>query len=196
MSILSEMYKAEQRQRSASILYAPAPAPVAKRSPYVASTYQGLSGYRQEKPSQFEQAPGESDAAYTARLRPFLQHLTESLPAAELDAVAKSYNEAITRLENGGETHDELRARLAQSYPGSGGLSSGLGSTSVAANGIGIFGSASPQERAQALGSRGHGIRDIPAQGQLRRSSDPATEPDRARRPARLPEHSRQNAQT
>jgi hypothetical protein len=66
--------------------------------------------------SKYAQKPGESDHAFTARLRGIgLEHLAETLPQAELAAVAASYNGAVQRIEQGGgpQTGEQLHEQLA-----------------------------------------------------------------------------------
>jgi hypothetical protein len=79
---------------------------------------------------------GESDAAYTARLRGAgLVHLTEILPGAELKAVSEAHNRALERVE-AGQSHDELRQQLDARTTGT------------------VHGATTAQQRAQVLGNR------------------------------------------
>jgi hypothetical protein len=111
---------------------------------YVDNQYAGLGAYTTTRKSPWQQGgktPGESDQAYVNRLKGHVQHLAETLPAAELEVVAAEYNAAVQRLE-GGQTHTQLREQLDSRTSGTG---------------VGIMGAASLTERAAALGNRGFG---------------------------------------
>jgi HAMP domain-containing protein len=157
MSTLADLYRAERRAQSASMIYVDQPAPVQRPSIYVDSDY-SLENYSRTPPrSRYEQAPGESDHGYIQRLAPLLQHLAETLPADELEAVAKSFNAAVQRVE-GGTSHAQLREQLDARKAGGGVMA------------------ATPQERAAALGSR-FGGREIAGQGHVTPGSLSARQP-------------------
>jgi hypothetical protein len=123
---------------------------------YVDSQY-NLQNYQSAPPKSRYAQGSESDHAYIQRLTPLLQHLTETLPQDELEAVARSYNEAVMRTERG-TTHAQLREHLDARTAGGGAMA------------------ASPQERAAALGSR-FGGREIAGQGHVTPGSLSARQP-------------------
>lgn len=137
MTSLAELYRAERRRHSASMIYQE-PAPQPQRSQvFVPNSYQGLGQYAQAKPSQFEQKPGESDFSFAKRLEGIgLQHLAETLPAAQLERVAASYNSAVERINGVQATHADLRQQLDQRQSGVN---------------RGVMGSMSPQDRAAVV---------------------------------------------
>lgn len=147
MSTLADLYRAERRQQSASMIYQEPVAPAARPQIYVEAP---IRDYSARPPSKFAQKAGESDYAYVARLRPMVQHLSETLPQAELAVVAEQYNGAVTRIEQGGgpQTGQQLREQLAARQTGVG---------------RGIYGDATPQMRAQAVGR--FGGRQVEANG-------------------------------
>jgi hypothetical protein len=90
----------------------------------------------QARLSRYEQQPHESDQAYVQRMKGIIhRHLPAELPAGEMERVAASWNAAVERVEGGEQSHEELRAHLDGRDQGSG---------------RGIFGAASPAERAAA----------------------------------------------
>jgi hypothetical protein len=152
MTSLAEQYRAERRAQSGSMIYQPAPEATPKVNLYADSqTYQGLGGYASATPrSKFAQASGESDHAFTSRLQGIgLVHLADALDEDTLATISEQYNAAVTRLE-GGETHADLRQRLASRTTGTG---------------IGIMGG-NAEQRAQAVGSR-FGGRELAGEGHL-----------------------------
>jgi hypothetical protein len=135
-----QAYRAHRRQTSASGIYAEPTRPQGRPQIYDYTPPRTLSDYASQGPrSKWEQAPNQSDRDYTAKLKPYLQHLAETLPPAELERVAASYNAAITRLEGGQYSHTDLRRDLE---------------SRTSATGRGIMGTSTPQDRAAALGSR------------------------------------------
>jgi hypothetical protein len=147
MSSLADLYRAERRQQSASMIYQEPLAPAPRPQIYVEAP---VRDYSTPPPSKYGHRVSESDYAYVARLKPLLQHLTESLPQAELATVAQQYNDAVTRIEQGGgpQTGQQLREQLAARQTGTG---------------RGIYGDATPQQRAQAVGR--FGGRQVEANG-------------------------------
>ena len=112
--------------------------------------------------------PGESAWAFKARTeRTGLRHLSENLPAAELEAVAAAYNGAVEHLE-GGTVDQQVRETPVGRW---GEVRGSLGLANV--TGRGIMGTSSPQERATALGGR-FGGREIERNGGLANSIGPA----------------------
>src|SRR5258708_18066769 len=78
---LGAAYKAHRRLTSSSRLYDPAPEPQAKTNIYAgAIPPKALADYSSTTPrSKWDQQPGQSDADYEAKLRPYLNHLAEKL---------------------------------------------------------------------------------------------------------------------
>ena len=153
MSYLGDLYKAERRAQSASMIYQEPVTPVQRPAIYTNAPVRTLGDYASATvASRYEPKSGESDHGYVARLTPLLRHLAESLPADELERVAAAYKSAVARLEGGTQTHAELREHLDANGPDQRGL----------------FGISSPQERAAALGNRGFGSgRQVEANGHL-----------------------------
>jgi hypothetical protein len=152
MTSLHESYQAERRAQSGSLIYQPVKAQPAPVKIYDNTPPKTLADYASAPVrSKFQQEPGESDTNFTKRLeRAGLVHLTENLPAAELEVVSAEYNAAFQRLQ-GGQTHADLRAHLDSRQSGTG---------------IGLVGASTPLQRAQALGSR-FGTRDVQGNGHL-----------------------------
>jgi hypothetical protein len=143
-------YRAHRRLTSGSRLYDEPVAPV-QRAIYDPEARQPTLEERANapRPSKWEQKLGQSDVDYVSKLRPQLQHLAAHLPAAELERVAGQYNAAVTRLESGVGSHEQLRESLNAKTEGTG---------------IGIMGAA--HDRAAAWGVR-HDSRQVEANGAL-----------------------------
>jgi hypothetical protein len=104
---------------------------------YDSSPPKSLADYASApRPSKWDQGD-LSDVAYTHKLRPMLHHLEDQLDAEEFGRVVSQFQAADTRIA-GGQTHADLRSHLD--------AHSGVGR--------GIFGMASPTDRASSLGSR------------------------------------------
>jgi hypothetical protein len=86
--------------------------------------YQGLDGYasapRRSPWQQGGKNPTETDQAYVNRLTPFLQNLTDTLDPKTLSVVASEYNSAVERLNDGQQTHEQLRERIENRSTGYG----------------------------------------------------------------------------
>jgi hypothetical protein len=141
---------AEQLRRSAAF-WGRLPETSEQRAARIAATrerlyqnspsYEGLQSYTSNRPpSKYAQRLGESDAGYVRRLQPLLHHLAQSLGEAELAATAESYNAAVTRLEGGTQTHEQLREQL---------------DARVSGTGVGLLPEAS--QRAELVGGHGFG---------------------------------------
>jgi hypothetical protein len=112
-------YRAMRRLESASGIYRDPVAP-ARPQIYEHATPKTLADYGKAT-SKFGQRQGESDQAFTARLRSVgLQNLAEQLPADELAAVAAAYNAAVERTNSGPGDHDVLRQHLDARQSGTG----------------------------------------------------------------------------
>jgi hypothetical protein len=135
-SPLAEEYRRWQAEHfSGSAIYRPQ-APASRASIYTQVQPKTLADYQQVKPSRFEQRPDEGDVSYVARVKGLIHHLAEELDPAEMERVATSWNSAVARIEGGVQTHAQLRERLDAKRDGTG---------------RGLFGAASPTERATAF---------------------------------------------
>ena len=75
MSYLSEMYQAQRRTESNSVIYQPIPEQPKPRQIYSEGTYQGLGGYERRATSVTDRKAGESDHAYEARMSIWQRHV-------------------------------------------------------------------------------------------------------------------------
>lgn len=158
MSYLSDIYKAERRQSSASAIYrqpASRPAPIRL---YDGTPPKTLTDYASApRASKWDQPTLKlSDAGYTQKLRPLLRHLAEILPPEEFESIVQQFQAAEARV-NGGQTHADLRASL-----------------DARTSGTGVDGMGTPQERASALGSR-FGGRELEHSGHVLPPSVPGS---------------------
>jgi hypothetical protein len=83
--------------------------------------------------------PNQSDMDYVSRVKGWMSHLSEQLPAAEFEAVTVAFNAAQQRLV-GGQSHAELRTELDSKDTGVG---------------VGLFGQTPATDRAGRVGHRG-----------------------------------------
>lgn len=106
-----------------------------------------LADYVTNAPDKFARRPGESAESWSRRISRVLHHLPAELAQALQAAIDQAYQAEQA------QNHDQLRGQItaAQRFSGTG---------------TGLYGTATPQQRAQILGSR-HGGRQIAAQGHL-----------------------------
>lgn len=143
LSPLARAYKQEQARRSGSALYRLPGAPAPQRQIYGDSpAHGGLEQYQSGSVDPLAQRPGESAEGWRRRVQAVVRHLPEDEAAARLAAIEQAGQV---------QTHDQLRTQL-------GGRQAG--------NGRGVFGAATPQDRAGIVGGR-FGGRKIQGQGYL-----------------------------